>query len=592
MKNKYIFLFLVPFNCLMLQPAFGQDQLTTDFAPVRAELQDWDSVRGEWLSNSMLAMARNQPIPDRNFPEDFTPSEMMSLVPATRRSNIQAIADNRAKTDRSENSRVWQQVADFSRTNNCQVKSGRSYGDPHLVTFDGKSFSFQTVGEFILANSGSGNVQLQTRQREQDSDFSLTTAAAMFVAGDRVGVYADASTSPNTEDISTPLRINGRAVRLENSTYFLPNGGTVRHHNKTYTVTWPTGEKVMMQVRSRSPFGFMDVTMEISPCNNGGYAGILGNANGNPEDDIRGDRPDMFSTVFMSQADPALKQDMEKQYLANVARELGSVWRVNSMNTLFDYLPGRNTDSYTNPMFPIVHRTVSELPRDRQEEARRKCREQGVSSEEMNGCIFDQGHIGLPPNPRPASRNPADGVVLARIPRDQARPNVNPPAPAPASPSGRTNIARPVSTSEAPEVKEKVPQPATTTRRPMVLATDPSSAETQDPTEKEVIKPAKKEPVYYPGPEETKAKDPIKKPAARETVVTPASSTTSKTPASVKTPAPASTPTPSKPATTITAPASVKSPATPAKTQEPSRTPAPVKSESSSPAKVAKPGRL
>ena len=43
----------------------------------------------------------------------------------------------------------------------------------------------------FFAQSLNGQVQVQTRQRPEGEDFSLNTAVAMNVNGDRVCIYAD-----------------------------------------------------------------------------------------------------------------------------------------------------------------------------------------------------------------------------------------------------------------------------------------------------------------------------------------------------------------------------------------------------------------
>src|SRR6476660_5472045 len=59
------------------------------FASVRTELTNWDKVRGEWLAQSMEAMSTNGQVPDRNFPENYTPSEMYMAMPVNVRNNVQ-----------------------------------------------------------------------------------------------------------------------------------------------------------------------------------------------------------------------------------------------------------------------------------------------------------------------------------------------------------------------------------------------------------------------------------------------------------------------------------------------------------------------
>ncbi len=68
---------------------------------------------------------------------------------------------------------------------------GRSYGDPHINTYDQFHYTFQTLGEYILSKSRDGSFEVQARQGRvpgRDS-LSLNTAVAMNVCGHRVGIY-------------------------------------------------------------------------------------------------------------------------------------------------------------------------------------------------------------------------------------------------------------------------------------------------------------------------------------------------------------------------------------------------------------------
>ena len=72
--------------------SFSQgDKFTQDFQPVRAELTKWDPIRGEWLASSLVAMAHKEAIPDRTFPEDLTPVDMLRLVPESNRTIINQV---------------------------------------------------------------------------------------------------------------------------------------------------------------------------------------------------------------------------------------------------------------------------------------------------------------------------------------------------------------------------------------------------------------------------------------------------------------------------------------------------------------------
>ncbi len=465
MKNTYFLLSVISL-VFCSGFAFSQDQLSRDFAPVKAELQSWDPVRGEWLAESMLAISKNQPIPDRTFPEDFTPAEMLRMVPTTNRQNVQnTVEANRTSQNGSLNGDVWNRMSSFMQTPSCQLVSGRSYGDPHLSSFDGKAFSFQTVGEFILAKSVSGSVQVQTRQRADGDDFSLNTAIAMNVGGDRVCIYADEK--PDA-DFSNPVRIDGQSIRVSETTYYLAHGGNIRNKGNKYVITWPTGENVTCEITNRSKFNFMNVTTQIYPCIPGGYEGLLGNANGVADDDIntRNNRYDYasanrFNTVFGGQT-ATMSNEAEKEYLVYLSKEFGQAWRVTPMTSLFDYGPGQSTEYFTDYTFPRYHRTVRDLNQNQRENARRECERNGISGNELEGCIFDQAYVGLPPSRKPDYEDPTRGAVLATVDRSKLVKNVNPPLPTGSGPVKPATSApvKPVTGSTGTESKTPIDKPA------------------------------------------------------------------------------------------------------------------------------------
>lgn len=402
-----------------------------EYADVRQSLNNWDAVRGEWLANSMLAMAKNEEIPQRIFPEDFTPYEMLSKVPSNEREKIKTTSNNgRTNPTSTQSHQIWSFIFDFISRSQCPTVNGRSYGDPHFNSFDGNSFSLQSVGEFTLAKTKDGYVNVQARQTANSDDFSLNTAVALNVGGDRVCFYA--GEKPDS-DISSPIRLNGRSIRVVSDTYLLPHGGTIRSQGNDYIVTWPTGEKVSLRMGSFQRMNVMNITSQIFPCVTGGYEGLLGNANGNSRDDLmaKGDanpQPDLyesmsrFGTVFGSGTISDAQNRAEKDYLDRLTRDFGNSWRINDLTTLFDYAPGYNTASFTDYTFPRVHRTVGDLSNKQRQRAEKVCRDQGIRDEDIKGCVFDNAYLEIPPSPRPKIEDPTKDVVLKPVEKP-SRPN-------------------------------------------------------------------------------------------------------------------------------------------------------------------------
>ena len=127
MKIRYILLSFA-FSITSLNLAFSQDTRTVkEYDEIKSELVQWDSVRGEWLSNSLLAMAQNNPIPARTFPEDFTPFEMYSVLPFERKEKLKTISDSRRNDPTlAQNSGLWLFVSEFFSRSTCKTTSGRT----------------------------------------------------------------------------------------------------------------------------------------------------------------------------------------------------------------------------------------------------------------------------------------------------------------------------------------------------------------------------------------------------------------------------------------------------------------------------------
>ncbi len=279
-----------------------------------------------------------------------------------------------------------------------QLTKGTSYGDPHMITFDGFKYSFQTVGEFTLVKSTNGNFEVQSRQGAISNSVSMNTAVAMKIGNSRVALYAK---NPPDSDTSTPLRVDGKPTKLENGTLELPGGGKIQGNSSYYLVTAPTGEQVGINLGNRR----MDIKPYIS-AQSAQYIGLLGNANGNPADDLQTRNGKVIPTKEnstygqVSQAlrnvlpVPAPLNQAEKIFFDVVYKEFGDSWRISQTESLFDYPPGKDTGTFTNRSFPNSYLSLNSLLPPQIRQAEEICRKAGVESELMDGCIFDVGQTG------------------------------------------------------------------------------------------------------------------------------------------------------------------------------------------------------
>ncbi len=414
MKHFYLTSFLLLFTGIIkAQTSFGEE-----FSKIKAELIDWDQIRGEWLGTAIVAIAERKTVPDRTFPEELTPYHMLTMVPVEKRQEISTILNQTRSYRNPLFSNQWQTADLIINHSFCSTVTGRSYGDPHLSSFDKATYSFQTVGEFVVSKSSNNNFEVQSRQSPQSNTFSLNTAIAMNVGGDRLCYYANEKPDNNFSS----WRLEGQPLQLNGRTYFLPHGGTISLVGRYYTIAWPTGESVILESRS-SEFSFVNLTIQIFSCDQGNFEGLLGNANGIMEDDFSGrnnnrQRPAYAS--FSSFGNPMLQQASvaaEREYLNFLSRDFADDWRVTEQTSLFDYGIGQSTFTFTDRSFPKEHYTVSDLPNDKQANARKKCQEMGVSADEMQGCIFDNGFLNLNPNPIPRPINPTHGITMTKLDR-------------------------------------------------------------------------------------------------------------------------------------------------------------------------------
>lgn len=490
-------LYLASF-CLLFNSLFGQAP-SAAFAPIKDHLERWDDIRGAWLAAAIQALAANKQVPDRTFPEDFTPYEMLSMIPAKERQDLrQMVLENQrvATTGSSSTTDIGLFTAMLEHSF-CSRTYGRSYGDPHLKSYDRATYSFQTVGEFVLSKHSNGLFEVQTRQRAQDDNFSLNAAVAMNVAGDRLCFYA----GEKPDDIQqTPLRLNGQAIQLQGRSYYLPHGGVVRLDGRNYTIAWPTGETTVVDVRTLGVRGFVNVTVGIFDCDRNMYEGLLGNNNGFADDDFNSrtnmPRPNNIAALslasayaFDSREASQINSMAEQEFQAYLAKNFAEDWRVTDLTTLFDYRPGTTTAAYTDKSFPRIFMNVSQMNAQSREQARQRCLQMGVPSDEMGGCIFDQGFLNIPPNVPPTPNVPSPTTVLNKVERPALNNNAH------TFSEGKYPNDRPQTISTKPEGTTEKPgkggtEPNQTTSSPDRGAKEPFTPVESKPTTPAFSKPS------------------------------------------------------------------------------------------------------
>lgn len=480
-------------------------QTHSDHLSIRNSLAMWDSIRGTWVYNAMQAIHSKLPVPDRTFPEDLTPFELLSLAPRGNREDLQAALDQVISPDG-----FTQLMSSLVEATFCSSSQGRSYGDPHIVTYDNTSYSFQTVGEFVLSKRGE-SFEVQARQKPQSEDFSLNTAVAMQLYNDRIAYYA--------EDIpdgsGTPLWLNGQPLKLEGRTYYLPSGGTLRLIGRNYIISGPMGEKVIIENRGGS-MKFINLTVNYPECSSTPGNGLLGNANRDRQDDFQVD-PNIGTNTnglvgFMGMNSPefsSMSQDIEQRYQIQIIKEFAEIHRVTPTTTLFQYRPGLNTQFYTDRTFPRFIRTFNSIPTNNQNAARDRCRQMGVSEAEMNGCIFDAYYLNLPPNPVPTPPPATEGVVLNKLRHPMVNSNTVAPSKFPVN-DAQPLPTKPVESNSKPSTYEPERKPDIEPAKPTIHFEVPEIKTPSEPVYTPQPKPASPAPDHTPAPKNPPAAVPSK----------------------------------------------------------------------------------
>ena|SRR5271165_3003884 len=254
-----------------------------------------------------------------------------------------------------------------------------STGDVHIRSGDGAYYDFQLVGEFIALKSKTDNFELQVRQtpwHASSRTVSTNIAAAMNVNGDRVGVYV------RRQNL---LYVNGTPTPLS-SQIALPKGGRIVSNGYFVSVVWHDGTTIKVTLNG----DFMDVLADLPPSRAGTVAGLFGNFDGNPLDDLTARDGERMVTWDKARARPAPIEIKGVLY-----GRFGSSWRISQAESLFDYGPGESTKTYTDLNFPYTIVSLDELGATTRQQAEAQCRQAGVTDARfLADCILDVAATG------------------------------------------------------------------------------------------------------------------------------------------------------------------------------------------------------
>ncbi|WP_178139361.1 VWD domain-containing protein, partial [Rhodothermus profundi] len=236
---------------------------------------------------------------------------------------------------------------------------GGSWGDPHITTFDRLGYDFHAIGDYLAVRSTLPGdlfeIQVRHKPWANSNRVSVNAALAANVDGHRVEVYPDSATN------LLAIWINGQRMQGAHFTQPLSGGGSVVAQGTQVIISWKDGSALTVRRRG----SILDYRVLVSGFRRGHLIGLLGDADGNPSNDLR------------LQDGTVLNNPLERDLYLTTFRE---DWRIpfGSDESLFSQGP----DLY-DPLFPDPNNlfTVEDLPEELRSWAELVCLSQGIVTE-------------------------------------------------------------------------------------------------------------------------------------------------------------------------------------------------------------------
>lgn len=155
---------------------------------------------------------------------------------------------------------------------------GSSWGDPHLVTFDGLCYDFQATGDFVLVRALDSDLDVQVRQAPWRANPGTTVNAGLATVIDGNQVIFDV-------DHSQPF-VNGASFALALGESRSLGQGTLSRsiiagaQGEFYTLDYANGDQLLVHCSA----DYIDPTVYLVGSRK--VEGLLGNNNGQAVDDL------------------------------------------------------------------------------------------------------------------------------------------------------------------------------------------------------------------------------------------------------------------------------------------------------------------
>ncbi|XP_062609553.1 uncharacterized protein LOC134271352 [Saccostrea cucullata] len=248
---------------------------------------------------------------------------------------------------------------------------GVNFGDPHILTLDGKNYTFNGYGEYTMMkiNKDSVRFKFQARTDLATTANGTTTNATIFsafVAEDQTGSKVQIDMTRDKQKMI--IRVNGRDLTrdFENVNYtFLTRNLSVRWENQTISASF-LDSSIILKVSLGVRFLISETVVDNT------YMGFTRGLMGNFDGDLNND--------FILPNETILDENATKTE-RDIYYKFGQLWLVDE-ESIFHYDKGLTNKNFSHPEFEPLF--LDEISEEALENAKKKC---GVNPSQA--CIFD-----------------------------------------------------------------------------------------------------------------------------------------------------------------------------------------------------------